>query len=89
MSASINILWPTSFGFCIELSLLLKFWCIPDNLNGFIIPFLVVLQFPASSSDFTLFSLDLDSHKEFNIALKDILQGESSEQSSRYYNPSF
>ncbi|KAI4388687.1 hypothetical protein MLD38_000993 [Melastoma candidum] len=41
------------------------------------------LPFPASSSDFTLFSLDLDSHKEFNLALRDLLQGESSEQSSR------
>ncbi|KAK4792509.1 hypothetical protein SAY86_022944 [Trapa natans] len=41
------------------------------------------LPFPASSSDFTLVSLDLDSYKELSSALQDILRGESIDQSSR------
>lgn len=44
------------------------------------------LQFPASSSDFTLVSLDLDSYKELSSALQDVLHGEANEQSSRYSN---
>lgn len=43
------------------------------------------LQFPASSSDFTLVSLDLDSYKELSSALQEVLHGEANEQ-SRYGN---
>ncbi|KAK3423455.1 hypothetical protein EUGRSUZ_F00430 [Eucalyptus grandis] len=45
------------------------------------------LPFPASSSDFTLVSLDLDSHKEFSNALQEVLRGASNESPSR--NPQF
>ncbi|XP_031393123.1 BEACH domain-containing protein B isoform X2 [Punica granatum] len=41
------------------------------------------LPFPASSSDFTLVSLDLESYKDFSSALQEVLREEANEQPSR------
>ena len=45
-----------------------------------------LFQFPASSSEFSLDTLEIERHKDYGSALYEVLQGESDSQVSRYGN---
>lgn len=48
-----------------------------------------LLQFPGSSSEFSLDTLEIECQKDYGSVLYEVLQGESDNQTSRYWRLEF
>lgn len=63
-------------------------WLVVFYLCSFLAPLkndVKFMQFPANSSESTLYSLEVESQKDYTTVLHEVLQGEFDDKVSGYY----